>query len=126
MAKPGPKGPSKPLSDRDFDHLVNLIRIQCTAEEICNVLDMSQDTLNRRIAEREIEGVNNFADLYKKYRDEGRASLRRQQWQSANAGNVTMQIWLGKQILGQKDKHETDLTNSDGSFSFHWKPAQDK
>jgi len=28
-----------------------------------------------------------------------------------------MQIWLGKQRLGQKDKHELDNTSSDGSMS---------
>ena len=28
------------------------------------------------------------------------------QWKSAEKGNVTMQIWLGKQNLGQSDKQE--------------------
>lgn len=28
------------------------------------------------------------------------------QWKSAKSGNVTMQIWLGKQLLAQKDKVE--------------------
>ena len=31
----------------------------------------------------------------------------------ALAGNVTMLIWLGKQILGQKDKHE--VASDEGS-----------
>jgi hypothetical protein len=29
--------------------------------------------------------------------------VRRMQFESANRGNVTMQIWLGKQYLGQSD-----------------------
>ncbi len=33
--------------------------------------------------------------------------LRKLQWKSADKGNVTMQIFLGKNILGQKDRHET-------------------
>ncbi len=33
------------------------------------------------------------------------------QWKAAKAGNVTMQIWLGKQLLGQKDK--SDVTSGD-------------
>ena len=35
-----------------------------------------------------------------------KASLRRMQYKAAEGGNVTAQIWLGKQILGQKDKLE--------------------
>ena len=33
--------------------------------------------------------------------------LRQLQWKSAENGNVTMQIFLGKNILGQQDKIET-------------------
>ena len=29
--------------------------------------------------------------------------LRQLQWKSATKGNVVMQIWLGKQILGQSE-----------------------
>ena len=29
--------------------------------------------------------------------------LRQMQWKSAENGNVTMQIFLGKQVLGQSD-----------------------
>src|SRR5882672_7305680 len=35
--------------------------------------------------------------------DRGKVTLRRWQWASAKAGNVTMQIWLGKQLLKQRD-----------------------
>lgn len=115
MAKRGPKGPSKPMSDDDFDTLIGLIRIQCTAAEICDVLGMSEDTLGRRIAEREIEGVKNFADLFKRHQSHGKTSLRREQWKAAQDGNVTMLIWLGKQMLNQKDK--VDNTSSDRSMS---------
>lgn len=101
MAKTGPKGPTKPLSDDEFEMLVSMIRIQCTRDEIAGVLNMSDDTLNRRIAER---GEGNFAALYEKHSSEGKTSLRRMQWKAAQSGNVTMQIWLGKQMLGQRDK----------------------
>jgi hypothetical protein len=45
-------------------------------------------------------------------RASGRATLRRLQWQRANGGSDTMLIWLGKQMLGQKDKVETEATNT--------------
>ena len=34
-------------------------------------------------------------------------SLRRMQFEKVQTGNTTMLIWLGKQMLGQKDKIET-------------------
>ena len=47
---------------------------------------------------------------YSEYLKKGRANvkirLRQLQWDSAEAGNVTMQIFLGKNILGQQDKIE--------------------
>ena len=38
-----------------------------------------------------------------KGREHAKISLRRMQFKSAEGGNVTMQIWLGKQLLGQRD-----------------------
>ena len=97
------------LTDEDFAKLIAMIRIQCTQEEICGVLGMSPDTLARRLDER---GEPGFAELYEKHSSEGKASLRRMQWKAADGGNITMLIWLGKQMLGQRDKVET--TGRDG------------
>jgi len=33
------------------------------------------------------------------------------QWKAANAGNVTMMIWMGKQYLGQSDRHDQVSSN---------------
>ena len=79
--------------------------IQCTAEEICGVMGVSQDTLERLVKDE--YGVT-FAEFYQKHSSKGKMSLRRLQWKSAEAGNVTMQIWLGKQMLDQKEKAETE------------------
>jgi len=40
------------------------------------------------------------------------------QWKSAEKGNVTMQIWLGKQILGQADKSEVKWENPVDGVEF--------
>jgi hypothetical protein len=37
--------------------------------------------------------------------------LRQLQWQSAEKGNVTMQIFLGKQMLGQTDTPNESQNN---------------
>ena len=108
MAKSGPKGPSKPMTDELFTKLVALIRIQCTRDEILAIIDMSDQTLTARLKERDIK---DFSALKEQYGSEGKASLRRLQWKTAESGNPQMQIWLGKQMLDQKDK--ADLTSGD-------------
>lgn len=92
MAKTGPKPKAV-----NADHVRSLAAIHCTLAEIAAVCGVSVDTLQRRFA-KEIEIG----------RATGRSSLRRVQWKAAEAGNATMQIWLGKQILGQKDVVEVD------------------
>ena len=48
-----------------------------------------------------------FSENLTKGRSMMRLRLRQLQWKSAEKGNVTMQIFLGKNILGQQDKIET-------------------
>ena len=45
----------------------------------------------------------------------GRASLRRMQFKAAEQGNATMQIWLGKQYLDQKDHRQLEVGQA-GAF----------
>lgn len=99
--------PRKELSDEKFKQLVAMIRIQCTQDEICGIFDMTAETLNERLMER---GEESFSTLYKKHQDEGKSSLRRMQWKAAEEGNATMLIWLGKQVLGQRDRQDVDMT----------------
>lgn len=108
MGRGDPEG-GRPRKELDIDTLKNMVRIQCTAEECAGVFECSVDTLDRRLKE---EGYSGFADFYKRFGDEGKASLRRAQWKAAQDGNPTMLIWLGKQMLGQRDKH--DIEHSGG------------
>jgi hypothetical protein len=93
----------RPIKPIDYPKLESLCKIQCTKEECAAVLDISEDTLERRLAE---DGHETFAVFFKKYSGQGKSSLRRLQWKSAQNGNVTMQIWLGKNNLGQRDHNE--------------------
>ena len=113
MGKGDPQGgrPRKELSDEDFEKLIGMIEIQCTQEEICGIFGISEDTLSRRLKDR---GELSFADLYEKHQNDGRASLRRSQWKTAKDGNATMQIWLGKQVLKQRDVVHNEVTGKDG------------
>lgn len=84
--------------------LKELCKIQCTVQECADFFDVSIDTLQRRLKDIDYEG---FAAFFKIHSSPGKRSLRRLQWHSANKGNVTMQIWLGKNMLGQTDKVES-------------------
>jgi hypothetical protein len=92
---------ARPKKDVNPVIVGRLANIGCTMNEIAAVCDCSVDILERR-----------FADVIKKGRETGKASLRRQQWKKACEGNVTMQIWLGKQLLGQRDVVVTDVTSA--------------
>jgi len=83
----------RPRKNLDGNLIRRLAGIGCTNKEIAAVTGVSEDTLER-----------NFAGVIEKGRETAKASLRRFQWKSAAGGNVTMQIWLGKQLLGQTDK----------------------
>jgi hypothetical protein len=52
-----------------------------------------------------------FSEIITKARASRKVKLREMQWKSAEKGNVTMQIWLGKQELGQSDKVEEKQTS---------------
>lgn len=119
----------RPKKIIDYELVERLAKIHCTHEEIATALGVSISHL-----EHDAE----FLQVYKKGLDEGKKSLRRMQWEAAEgkegevfydkhgkvmvddkgrplyriapqSPNVTMQIWLGKQLLGQKDtvEHET-------------------
>ena len=89
--------PKKVINQKQFE---SLCAIQCTEEEICNVLDVSEKTLISWC--NEVYGES-FSKVFRQKRDLGKTSLRRNQWKLAENGNSTMQIWLGKQILKQSE-----------------------
>jgi len=72
----------------------------CTHEEIAAKLGCSSDTLTRR-----------FSDALATGKANGRASLRGKQFELAMKGNPVMLVWLGKNMLGQKDRSAIDLNS---------------
>lgn len=94
----------------DFSDKIRLVRnlagIQCTDEEIAAGIGCSQDTLARgRKRDQELDAA------IIEGRANGRMSLRRAQYQKAMDGNPAMLIWLGKQVLGQRER--VDLEDMD-------------
>lgn len=81
--------------------------IQATTREMEAVLGVSSDTLNKFLAIPEVRAALDAGKA------QGTTSLRRKQLALAMAGNPTMLIWLGKNLLSQSDKVES--TGKDGS-----------
>lgn len=101
MAKMG--RPQKEINKEQFEELC---KMQCTLDEIAGFFKCSPDTI-QNWCKKEYEDI--YSVVYKKYAQDGRISLRRAQLKSALNGNVTMQIWLGRQLLGQTDKQVLSL-----------------
>jgi AraC-like DNA-binding protein len=97
-----PDGMGCPTIIIDWPAFEEMCKIQCTIEEISSILGISVDTLERRVKE---EYKVTFAEYIQSKRSEGKASLRREQYiKAVRNKDTTMQIWLGKQWLGQTDK----------------------
>lgn len=94
----------RPPKEIDYEKLEALAGIQCTNEEMAAVLGIHKDTFYDRM-----KNDSDFSDCVKRGKESGKASLRRMQWKAAQKGSAAMLIWLGKQILGQREpKTESD------------------
>jgi len=91
------------FDSEDWAQIEEMCLIQCTAQEIANIMRVSYSTLERRIKEEYNVTVE---DYIKALSAPGRKSLRRWQYEAAEKGNIQMMIWLGKQWLDQKESRE--------------------
>ena len=96
----------RPKIDIDFKEFDKLCSLQCTLVEIAGWFNCCEDTIENRV--KEVHSVT-FSEYFKQKRGKGKIALRRFQYQSAEKGNVTMLIWLGKQWLDQRDKKDVDV-----------------
>lgn len=89
----------------DRDQILRMAACMCTVEEIAYVMGCSKDTIER-----------NYMDALEEGRAKGRASLRRKQYEVAMTGDKAMLIWLGKQLLGQSEKLDSNVTYTEQIF----------
>lgn len=92
------------LNEAGASAVEKLAGIMCTDEEIASVLGVCVDTLTNN------NNIKTFSECKKRGQESGKASLRRMQFDTAKRGNATMQIFLGKNYLGQTDKTEMEQT----------------
>jgi len=101
-------------SKEDVALMTRLASHQLTADEICACLDISRSRFDGSLA---------LQAAFQRGIEIGKASLRRMQWKLAPK-NVAMAIFLGKNLLGQKDLLETK--KDDGSLDADRKSFEDK
>jgi len=77
----------------DMVDLKKLASMHCTYPELARFFGCSVDLLQKY-----------YQDVIDRERENTRHALRRAQFKSALDGNIQMQIWLGKQMLGQRDE----------------------
>jgi hypothetical protein len=74
------------------DDVYKLAALGCTQKEIATWFAIPEETLKY-----------NFYEYMQRAQEETKQRLRRAQITAALAGNVTMLIWLGKNMLGQQE-----------------------
>lgn len=88
----------------DWNQVGILAGLHATQEEIAGYIGISRQGLSSRY-EMEHDGEP-IGEFIASKRDAGKAKLRILQLESAKQGSVQMQIFLGKNWLGQSDKME--------------------
>ena len=99
--------PKKEISIKQFEMLCNHL---WTKSEMCAFFDIDEMTMNRWCKEN-LGGT--FSAVYIKNKEIGNGALRSAQFTvGVKKLNPSMLIWLGKQHLGQKDKHDVEIKDN--------------
>lgn len=86
----------RPEKEIPVEKVLQLAVLGAKNTEIADFFGCDEGVIRKRFQPQLVEG-----------RAQRKMKIRKWQWDSAEAGNVTMQIWLGKNELGQSEK--TDL-----------------
>ncbi len=101
----------------DLAELEKLCSLQCSDEELAAWFGVSVKTIaNRRKQPR-------FSEVMDRGKAKGRISVRRAQMKLLESGNATMGVWLGKQLLAQRDVVTAEHTGlAGGPIQVAYKP----
>lgn len=113
---------ARPRLELDANLIEKLASVGCTNESIAIQVGCSVDTLERR-----------YAGVIRKGKENMKTSLRTWQLNAARKGNAALLIWLGKQLLGQRDNIDVEATVKDNTIVLayakdgsHLKKEEDK
>jgi len=90
----------------DWRRVSRYLQAQCNGVGIAGILGIDDKTLYRRCLE---DNKITFAEFSATKKAEGRELLKAKQFDTAMSGDRTMLVWLGKQLLGQRDQVEQTI-----------------
>ena len=90
-----------------------LLQAHCPGTEIAASFDMHPETFYDRVKK---EFGTGFTEYSSQKKNKGKGNLRLAQLKNALEGNTTLQIWLGKNWLSQRDEPKEDK-EFDGQLS---------
>lgn len=97
----------RPKTEYDMVAVRIMGKFKATYATMADYFNVCERTIEREMAVEDGE----FCRVYKKGNADLKLKLSEAQVKLAMGGNVTMQIWLGKQLLNQRDKSEIDNTH---------------
>lgn len=106
------KKTGRPLREFDKKIFEGLCHIHCTVDEIEKIFHCDQRTLDKW-CQREYDET--FYTVYKTYQSDGKASVRRYQFEHCKK-NAAMAMFLGKVLLGQVDTPYMAKSPNDNSI----------
>lgn len=102
---------SRPEKDIDWNVANSMLTSGCLGTEIASYFDMHPDTFYDKVFEKYKMGFSAYSQR-KKMR--GHGILRHKQFiKAVEKLDNTMLIWLGKQMLGQRDSYLDNDTNTE-------------
>ena len=87
----------RPKKELDREQVYKLALMHCSMQEMADFFKVDVKTIR----------TNNSQEITKG-KAEGKIRLRKKQFEVAEKGNVSMLIWLGKQVLSQSDQQNGD------------------
>src|SRR5271170_8447912 len=103
----------RPKAKMTVEEVENLSRLNCTMDELAAYFGVDVRTVQLR-AQKEPK----FREAIEHGQAIGRLSIRRHQIRLLEQGNPAISIWLGKQLLGQRDRLEAEVTMKDGDMTL--------
>lgn len=115
---------ARPRSEFDWDLVESLVMLEAPEAFVAERLvakegeEINDKTIQAKIKLIQRRIKERFNCSFVQFRDQKiesrRIDLRQWQWRTAEQGNPTMLIWLGKQYLEQRDKASHELSGPDG------------
>jgi hypothetical protein len=103
----------RPKTKMGIDEVERLCQLNCTMEELAAYFGVDVRTVQLRA-----QNEPWIRAAIERGQAMGKLSLRREQFRLAERGNAAMLMFLGKQLLGQRDKVEAEVTVKDGDMTL--------